>query len=282
MARSWHGRRALTMVAALTAVAALAIEVSPAFAAALQLSVQPDQVTGTSVVTVTVTGTADNNPTSCPAAIGCDLTVFVIANGSCPAQPAPLVVAQDPVVPFYTSQGLVALVGTSPGPFSVTSDYFLDGAPTAADQGDPADGYNGSPWGTFIFCGYLQDATATASFTNSPPDELDVFGHGEVRLPYSRINVFSVTCASPPCEVALTEQAFAAGKRVSGLDGRPASSTISSTVPVVVSLQRAALDQALLKRSVARRGSVALYFTATVTDASGGHATGNRTIEIVN
>jgi hypothetical protein len=281
MARQWRGNRRLIIVAALTAVAALAIDGPPATAATLRLSVQPDQVSAASVVTVTATGTADDNPTSCPAGIGCGLTVFVIRSGSCPAQPAPLVSVADPIVDFLTAQGMLALVGSTPGPFSVNGDYFLDGAPTAAGQGNAADGYNSSPWGTFSFCGYLQDATAAASFTNDPPDELDVLGHGVLRMSYSVIDVFSATCGSPPCQVQLTEQAFAAGRRIRGLDSGPVTSTIASTAPIPVSLERDVIDQALLKRTIARRGSAALHFTATVTDAGGGHTTAKRAIEII-
>ena len=231
------------------------------------------------MVTVTATGTADANPT-CVREIGCGLTVFVITSGSCPADPTVLANAGDIVLPFY-SGGQLTFPGTAPGPFSVNSDFFLDGAPTADRQGDAADGYNGSPWGTFGFCGYLQDATATASFTNNPTDALDVLGNGELLLANSHIDVFSAICASAPCQVVLTEQAFAGGKRVRGLDSGRVVSTIESTTPVVLSLQRAALDRALLKRTIARHRSAELHFSATLTDASGVQTTANRTIEIV-
>jgi hypothetical protein len=234
-------------------------------------------------VTVTATGVSDENPTACPAGIGCLLTVFVIRSGTCPAQPVTLVSTSASVVDFLTPEGLPALVGATPGQFAASGDYFLDGAPTASGQGSVSDGYTGSRWGTFIFCGYLQDATATATFTNEPRDELDILGPGRIRLPYSTIDVYAATCASPPCTVRLSERASAADRRVAGLDSTVSSAidaSAASSGSVPVGQTRGAINQALLRRVLARRGSVELRFTATISDSGGGRLTATRTIVV--
>jgi hypothetical protein len=275
-------RRALPILAATCALATLAVTAPGAAAAALNLSVQADQSGGAAVVTVTATGSSDEKPTSCPAGIGCLLTVFMIRSGTCPAQPATLVSTGVSVVDFLTPEGLPALVGASPGPFAASGDYFLDGAPSASGQGSVDDGYTGSRWGTFIFCGYLQDATATVTFTNEPRDELDILGPGRIRIPYSTIDVFAVTCGSPPCTVILSEHALTAGQRVAGLDSSvtTAIAAAASNGSVPIEQTRSAINQALLRRTLARHAAVELRFTATISDSGGGTLTATRTIVV--
>jgi hypothetical protein len=277
-----RGRRLLAYLAASPAVATLTLVASAAASTAtLRLSVTPDQVSGASVLTVTAAGLAGPSPTVCPAGVGCELNVFVIRTGSCPAQPQPLVTAEDRVVVFLTSRGLPALVGTTAGPFKASGDFFLDGAPTATGQGNASDGYNASRWGTFIFCGYLQDARATATFTNRPPDELDVLGPARLRASAAPIDVYSATCAAPPCRVELSERAFAAGRDIPALDADLPSTIDRRSSPTVVALPQGALDEALLERTIRSYGSVALHFTSTVTDARGYYTSAERTIVLV-
>jgi hypothetical protein len=185
-------------------------------------------------------------------------------------------------VAFLTSAGLPALIGTRPGPFSVTSDYFLDGSPTAGGQGNAADGYTQSRWGTFIFCGYLQNATASATFINTRPDELDPFGPSAIHLRSAEVTVYSATCAALPCRVLVSVRAFAASRNVPGLAGQQLE-TISGTTSggrSVVSFSLNALNVALLDRTIARFGYVTLRFTTTLTDARGRHSTATRTIMV--
>jgi hypothetical protein len=272
--------RTLRRITGVAAVALLIAAAPPvARAATLELTVTPLQASHTSVVRVTATGSADANPSACPPGVGCELTVFVIRSGTCPAQPSLLVSNANTVV-FLTSAGLPALIGTKPGPFSATGDYFLDGAPTAGGQGNAGDGYTQSRWGTFLFCGYLQDAAASASFVNARPDELDPFGPGAVHLPVARVAVYAATCAALPCRVRVSVSAFAGGRPVPGLTGRSGESITSSPSggPAVVSFPLAVLNRNLLGQTIARKGYVRLRFTTTITDAHGGHTTASRTI----
>jgi len=249
-------------------------------AATLHIAVMPLQHMPTSVVKVVATGSVDPAPAQCPAGIGCELTVFVIRGAACPPQPAPLLGDPD-VVLFLTNDGLPALVGTMPGPFTVSSDYFLDGAPTAAGQGNTQEGYTRSAWGTFSFCGYLGDATAAASFTNAPPDQLSPAGPPQVRLGRGTLSVYSVTCAVPPCRIVLRERAFARGRHLAGLDSPETPPLLDNGTPAggfPVSFPVQGPFRAALTRAVARYGAVTLRFTATVTDAGGGHATAPRLV----
>lgn len=273
-------RRSSVILVAIGVLAAVAAGASLATAATLELSVKPEQRSGASVVRVMAAGTADAAPASCPAAIGCELTVFVIRSGACPATPTSLIADQNIVV-FLSKRGLPALIGTTPGPFSASGDYFLDGAPRASGQGNGAEGYTQSRWGTFIFCGYLENASATATFTNVQPDGLELSGRGSVRLPDLRIAVFSATCASPPCQITLSERAFAGGRRIPSLDSRsPSVETVAGNGPYQVSAPAGSLSPTLLRRTVTRYGSVALHFTGTVSDAAGGRVSAARTIVV--
>jgi hypothetical protein len=273
----WPSAGARRALAAIGVFAAAIAGPPAACAATLQLSIKPEQVTAASAVAVKATGTA-GNPSSCVSGIGCELTVFVIRGGSCPADPTALL--GDPnLVVFETAQGLPALVGTRPGAFSVTGTYFLNGAPNGAGQGKATEGYTESLWGTFIFCGYLQDATAVVTFTNSRPDELAVSGPGDVRLPHSKIELYSVSCGAPPCRIKLTERAFVRRKHIAGLDRRNLPPIIEGGGGgYAVSFAQSELRQTLLRQTIARYGSLVLHFTATMTNAAGVRTTAKRTI----
>jgi hypothetical protein len=250
-----------------------------ASAATLQLSIKADQAISASAVTVKATGTADS-PSSCASGTGCELSVFVIRGGSCPADATPLL-GDNNLVTFETAQGLPALVGTRPGPFSVTGTYFLNGAPNGAGQAKATEGYTESPWGTFIFCGYLQDAVAVATLTNRRPDELAVSGPGDVHLPQSKIELYSVSCAAPPCRIKLSERAFVRGKHIAGLDRQNLKPIAEGGGEAyTVSFAQSGLRQALLRRTIARYGALELRFAATMTDAAGGRTTATRTIAL--
>jgi len=274
-------RRALAVVAA-GVLAAVAATLPVASAAKLRLSVKPDQPSSALAVTVVATGTADGNPTRCPLGIGCELTVFVLRSGACPAKPTARLINDPFIVDFLTSRGLPSLIGTTPGSFSASGDFFLDGAPNARTQGSAVEGYTQSRWGRFIFCGYLQDARARTTFTNPQPDELDLLGHAEVRQRARRIDVYSVLCAAPPCHIRLTERAYAAGRHVPALDDQSLSPLLQSAATYdgsyAVAFREGAAFRALLKSAIARHGSVVLHFTGTVIDARGGRAEAARTI----
>jgi hypothetical protein len=276
-------RRWAPLVALLAATAGLAAAAPPADAATLRLSVAPAQTPDIAgAVRVTVSGTADERPVSCPAGIGCELTIFVIRSGICPAQPAALLDDENIVV-FLTPTGLPALLGTTPEPFTATADYFLDGAPTAGRQGNAAEGDTESILGTFIFCGYLGDATASATFENRPVDQLDTAGPGRLRVTAAGITVYRATCASPPCSVRLTERAFAGPRPLAALGRRELPQITengSGDDTYVVSFSPALLDAARLRRALARHGSIELRFRATLTDAAGARITARRTIVI--
>jgi hypothetical protein len=273
------GRVRCSLAAAACAVLLGGIaQATNALAATLHIALTPVQHTPTSVVRVIATGSADAAPTACPPGIGCELTVFVIRQGSCPAQAAALLGDPDIVV-FLTKAGLPALIGTTPGPFAVSSDYFLDGAPTAAGQGNADDGYTASAWGTFTFCGYLQDATAVSSFTNPPPDQLAPAGPPRVRLNAGPLSVYSATCAALPCRIVLRERAFARSRHLAVLDRRDLGSVLDGAAPAggfPVSFPIRGPMRAALTRAIARFGAVSLRFTATVIDADGGRVTAAR------
>jgi hypothetical protein len=271
------------LAALVAATAGLAAVAPPADAATLRLSVAAAQTPNTSgAVRVTASGTADEHPAPCPAGIGCELTIFVIRTGMCPVQPAALL-GDENIVVFLTPTGLPALLGTSPGPFTATADYFLDGAPTAGRQGNAAEGDTESILGTFTFCGYLGDATASATFENRPVDALDTAGPGRARVTAAGITVYRATCAVEPCTVRLTERAFAGDRPLAALGTRelgPITESGSKDDTYVVRFPSEALDAAPLRRALARRGAIELRFKATLTDAAGGHATARRTIVI--
>jgi hypothetical protein len=128
-------------------------------------------------------------------------------------------------------------------------------------------------------------ASPTPTSTPTSPDALRPYGTSAMRPPYSRIYVFSVSCAAFPCKIRLTETASARRRRLRRLDRLNGPEIIMNPDPdgglFAVWFQRSDFNQYLLASAVRRYGSVQLNAVAVLTDADGSRVTAGRRITLL-
>lgn len=120
----------------------------------------------------------------------------------------------------------------------------------------------------------------------APGDQLTSFGPGRIRLPYSRIYAFTVSCSVLPCTIQLTQAPFGGKHRLWRLRDLHNAPIVMSSQPGPGSLfavwwVRSDFDQALLGADVSRYGSVVLRVKAVLTDGHGSSITATRRITML-